>query len=208
LPKAGLLRASLDLLSASGLSCDDRVYRQELADGEICLRLLRLRDIPNLVSAGQVDIGIAPEEWIRETGSKVLRLERLGWYEGTVSLIGPERTPLLDLQFERWPRISVATEYPRLATTFLSEHGIDHEILGIHGAAEGYIPDLADTVVDFVETGETMRRHGLVEVAQILECEVHLIARRDLPVSLLRGRWVRALREVARGLRVPARKGE
>lgn len=47
LPKARLLRASLEPLKAGGLSCDGRVYRQELADGAICLRLLRLQDIPS-----------------------------------------------------------------------------------------------------------------------------------------------------------------
>jgi len=208
LPKARLLRASLELLRAGGLSPDRHVYRQELASGEICLRLLRLRDIPSLVAAGSVDVGIAPDEWIRETGSDVLRLERLGWYQGTVSLIAPERTPLLDLPFEQWPRMKVATEYPRLASDFLREHDIEHEILSIHGAAEGYVPDLADASIDIVETGDTIRRHALVQVTQILECEVHLIARPDAPESLLRSPWVQALREAARNLEelIPAGK--
>jgi len=66
------------------------------------------------------------------------------------------------------------------------------EIIRLSGSVElGPLTGLADRIVDLVETGETMRQNGLVEVETILQVTSRLVVN---PASLkLRGPLVAAL---------------
>jgi len=75
---------------------------------------------------------------------------------------------------------------------YLEERGVAAEIIRLSGSVElGPLTGLADRIVDLVETGETLRQNGLVEVETILEVTSRLVVN---PASLkLRGALVAGL---------------
>src|SRR5207247_8881032 len=65
-------------------------------------------------------------------------------------------------------RSRVATKYPRLTEAYFSARGIQVEIVRLDGSIElAPLVGLADRIVDLVQSGETLRANGLVEVAEI-----------------------------------------
>lgn len=88
---------------------------------------------------------------------------------------------IADLQGRR-----IATSYPGLLQSWLSEKGIDAELVKLDGAVESAIRlGVADIVADVVDTGTTLRRAGLELFGDsICESESVLIQRNgggDLP---------------------------
>ena len=63
----------------------------------------------------------------------------------------------------------VATKYPRLTERYFCRTGIQVEIVRLDGSIElAPLVGLAERIVDLVQSGETLRANGLVEVAEIL----------------------------------------
>jgi ATP phosphoribosyltransferase len=75
------------------------------------------------------------------------------------------------------PRI--ATEFPRLTRQYFAARGVNAEIIALGGSVElGPILGLADLIVDIVQTGETLRLNGLVEMRTILQSQAVLLVNR------------------------------
>jgi ATP phosphoribosyltransferase len=172
LPKGRLLPTSECVLADLGFERKSTsIYR--LAHSELTVWLLKLCDIPGLVEEGCLDIGIAPDEWIEETGSLCERLATFDGYTTRVSVLAPpDHIPRLD-QLER---LRVATSFPNIARRYLRGQASKLDIVEIHGSAEAYPPELADVVVDCVETGDTAHQHGLIEVERLLDSRLRLIS--------------------------------
>jgi ATP phosphoribosyltransferase len=88
--------------------------------------------------------------------------------------------------------VRVATKYPNLTRRYFSERGIQVEVVRLDGSIElAPLVGLAERIVDLVQSGETLRANGLVEVAEILTSTARLIVNRAaqktayLPVSRL-----------------------
>jgi ATP phosphoribosyltransferase len=78
--------------------------------------------------------------------------------------------------------LRVATKYPRLARRHYVAKGIDPDIIPLWGSVElGAVTDLADQIVDLVESGETLRQNGLTEVETVMHVTSRLIVH---PASL------------------------
>ncbi|WP_068633208.1 ATP phosphoribosyltransferase, partial [Oleiphilus sp. HI0043] len=59
-------------------------------------------------------------------------------------------------------RIRVATKFVNLAKAFYSQQGIQTDIIKLYGAMElAPLLDLADEIVDIVDTGNTLKANGL-----------------------------------------------
>src|SRR5262249_57775924 len=79
----------------------------------------------------------------------------------------------------RWSWVRVATKYPTLAERYFSERGIQVEIVRLDGSIElAPLVGLAERIVDLVQSGETLRANGLVEVAEIVTSTARLIVNR------------------------------
>jgi ATP phosphoribosyltransferase len=73
----------------------------------------------------------------------------------------------------------VATKFPRLTEAFFRQRGLAPEIIVMSGSVElAPLVGLADLIVDLVQTGDTLRENGLVELRVILESQAALIANR------------------------------
>jgi ATP phosphoribosyltransferase len=85
--------------------------------------------------------------------------------------------PGTPLRYMSQPRI--ATEFPRLTRHFFAERGVNAEIITLGGSVElGPILGLSDLIVDVVQTGETLRMNGLVEIRTILQSQAVLLVNR------------------------------
>ncbi|MFJ2872852.1 hypothetical protein [Streptomyces sp. NPDC087298] len=155
-------------------------------------RYLRMPDIPDLVCEGLVDVGIAGEEWLVESAADVVRVAPLCWYHVRIcALCGPGGIP-------HGRKVRVVSEYQRIAGAFAAARWADASTQRtVRGSVEHYLPDLADVAIECVETGESMRRRGLVAVETLFEADVWLIcsreAAKDSGTVALLSRWAEVI---------------
>ncbi|SEE29476.1 ATP phosphoribosyltransferase [Streptomyces sp. 2131.1] len=183
LPKGRLLPRSEAAVTAYGEIAGDMPARH---------RFLRMPDIPDLVAEGLLDVGIAGEEWLVDSGADVVRVAPLCWYHVRICALhlpgsAPQDGP-----------VRVVSEYPRIAHDFgRARWGEDFSLRTVRGSVEHYLPDLADVAVECVETGESMRRKGLVATETLFEADVWMVCShgtaRDGAVMDRLKRWAEAV---------------
>ena len=193
---------SVDLLVRCGLKLS-RGKDQLIGYGEnmpLDLLFVRDDDIPDLVQEDVSDLGLVGLNVIEE---KRLELEARGGRA--------EFTTLRDLDFGRC-RLSIAmpeggvfegpeslagkriaTTYPFLLGRYLSDHGVQAQIVTLSGAVE-IAPRLgrADAICDLVSSGSTLLANRLREVATVLESHAVLI-RTPVALSPIKDEWVERL---------------
>jgi ATP phosphoribosyltransferase len=181
LPKGRLLDPALQLLSAMGirgLEADTR--KLLLADAERDLRFIFLKpaDIPTYVQYGAADLGIVGKDILAEQQPDVYEPVDLGF--GFCRLVVAEPRELWERDDPaKWSWVRVATKYPTLTERYFSERGIQVEMIRLDGSIElAPLVGLAERIVDLVQSGETLRVNGLVEVAEIMTSTARLIVNR------------------------------
>ena len=181
LPKGRMADESLAFLEKAGLTGPLDTNSRKLvlpnADGSIGFVMAKPWDVPTFVEYGAADIGICGLDVLRESGRRVHEPLRLPFGHCRLSVAGPEDRPDTPLRYASQPRI--ATKFPRLAQEFFRKRGVNAEVIALSGSVElGPVLALADLIVDLVETGDTLRANGLVEIRTILEVQAVLIVNR------------------------------
>src|SRR6266404_6614710 len=181
LPKGRLLDPALQLLSSMGirgLEVDTR--RLLLTDASRDLRFIFLKpaDIPTYVEYGAADLGIVGKDILAEQQPDVYEPVDLGF--GFCRLVVAEPRELWERDDPtKWSWVRVATKYPRLTEQYFSARGVQVELVRLDGSIElAPLVGLADRIVDLVQSGETLRANGLVEVAEITRSTARLIVNR------------------------------
>ena len=177
LTKGRILSETLPLLAAAGVSPLESVEESRklifptTMDG-VSLVILRGSDVPTYVRHGAADVGVVGKDLLMESGDE-------GLYE------------VLDLEIARCrlmtagtgrdraghaAKIRVATKFVNVARAHYSSRGIQPNIIKLYGAMElAPIMDLADEIVDIVDTGKTLEENGMVPLALIAEVSSRLI---------------------------------
>src|SRR5713101_5450678 len=181
LPKGRLLDPALQLLSAMGIrGLEGDTRRLLLTDASRDLRFILLKpaDIPTYVEYGAADLGIVGKDILLEQQPDVYEPVDLGF--GFCRLVVAEPQELWERDDPaKWSWVRVATKYPRLTEEYFSERGIQVEMVKLDGSIElAPLVGLAERIVDLVQSGETLRANGLVEVAEILTSTARLIVNR------------------------------
>ena len=181
LPKGRLLDAALRLLHELGVDGVDQDSRKLIfTDVRRGLRLLLLKptDIPAYVLYGAADLGIVGKDVLLEQEPDVYEPLDLGF--GFCRLVVAEPRELWERDDPaKWSWVRVATKYPRLAEQYFTDRGIQVEIVHLDGSIElAPLVGLAERIVDLVQSGETLRANGLVEVAEITRSTARLIVNR------------------------------
>jgi ATP phosphoribosyltransferase len=181
LPKGRLLDPALDLLrelGVTGIDPDSRklIFRDAGRDLEILL--LKPADVPAYVTYGAADLGVVGKDILLEQEPDVYEPLDLGF--GFCRLVVAEPRTLWERDDPaKWSWVRVATKYPRLTEEYFSARGIQVEIVRLDGSIElAPLVGLADRIVDLVQSGETLRANGLVEVAEITRSTARLIVNR------------------------------
>jgi len=181
LPKGRLLRPALDMLGSLGLDGVDPESRKLIfSDERHGLRFLILKpaDVPTYVEYGAADLGIVGKDILLEQEPDVYEPLDLGF--GFCRLVVAEPKELWERDDPaKWSWVRVATKYPVLTERYFSERGIQVEMVRLDGSIElAPLVGLADRIVDLVQSGETLRANGLVEVAEITRSTARLIVNR------------------------------
>jgi len=181
LPKGRLLDDALELLREIGVDGIDPDSRKLIfTDTRRGLRTLLLKpsDVPAYVAYGAADLGIVGKDILLEQDPDVYEPLDLGF--GFCRLVVAEPAELWKRDDPtRWSWVRVATKYPRMAEQYFSNRGIQVELVHLDGSIElAPLIGLADRIVDLVQSGETLRANGLVEVAEIARSTARLIVNR------------------------------
>ena len=95
----------------------------------------------------------------------------------------------------------VATKYPRIASAWYAERGVNADIVSLHGNIElGPIVGMTDRIVDITATGATLRDNDLVITGRIMDCTARFFvnpgaARLDPRVRNLADRLAAAVKD-------------
>ncbi|KOU52239.1 hypothetical protein ADK55_17455 [Streptomyces sp. WM4235] len=185
LPKGSSLEErTLDLFARAGLEVrrsSDRSYRGSIDyGGPIRVAFYKPREIPFVVESGMFDFGLTGADWIEESDAKVEVLESFTYAKLTDSpwrlvLAVPMEHPADEVADLR-SGTRVASEYVNIGRRFFEDAGIAVEMVHSYGATEAKIPELADAVIDVVETGASLRHNGLRVLETIRTCTPQVIA--------------------------------
>ncbi len=179
LNRGRILSECLPLLAAAGIrpSEDMDASRKLVFDseqGDHTLVVMRGSDVPTYVEFGAADVGIVGKDTLLEHGSA-------GFYERldlgiarcrlmTAAPVGADlsATPL-----------RVATKYVNVARRYFERQGRQVTIIPLSGAMEiAPLMDLADCIVDIVDTGNTLRANGLEALELIATVSSRVIVNR------------------------------
>jgi ATP phosphoribosyltransferase len=174
--KGRIYEEALPFLEEAGISpVDDPKTSRKLilatTRDDVKIVIIRATDVPTFVEYGAADIGIAGKDVLLEHGAENL-------YEPLDLKIAACR--LMTAAHKDAPpprgRIRVATKYVKTAQAYFAGQGIQAEIIKLYGSMElAPIVDLADYIVDLVDTGNTLRANNLEPKDLIMNISSRLI---------------------------------
>ena len=176
LTKGRVLRETLPLLELAGIVPADDIFSSRklvFSTNEKNVRLLLLRgsDVPTYVQYGAADIGVTGKDLLLEHQGR-------GYYEPLD--LGIARCRLMTAVpvgvSSSQGRLRVATKYVNIARQFYAQKGTQADLIKLYGAMElAPILDLADEIVDIVDTGNTLKANGLQSRHKIADISARLI---------------------------------
>jgi len=191
LAKGRLLEPSLKIFDALGFDTREVRASRKLVVENRGAKFLNAKpmDVPIYVEYGAADIGIVGQDALRESGVNVYEPLELGY--GQCRLMVAGKPEYRDAEWRMIAGLRVATKYPRIAKKFFSARGLSVEIIEVYGSVElAPAVGLADLIVDVVDTGNTLRANGLVELEEVFKSQAVLIVNRaahTLRASEIRG---------------------
>lgn len=177
LTKGRLQDRSVELFEAMGLDCSPirdpgRRLVHSIPNYGLDAVLAKAPDVITYVEHGVCDMGIVGKDTILEKGSSFYEVLDLGFGKCRFALAVKEGCDFYGTYKTR----RIATKYPEVARAFFENKGMDVEIIKIEGSVElAPILDLADAIVDIVETGATLRENGLVPIEDVAQVSARLI---------------------------------
>lgn len=162
LTKGRILDETLPLLAAAGIEPLENIHRSrkltfDTTSPEVRFLILRGVDVPTYVEFGAADVGVAGKDTLLEHGGQ-------GYYEPLDLNIARCRLMTAGRKGEATSpgRIKVATKYVNIAKRFYAAQGRQVDVIKLYGAMElAPLLNLADEIVDVVDTGNTLRANGL-----------------------------------------------
>jgi ATP phosphoribosyltransferase len=185
LNRGRILAECLPLLEQAGIEPveDPAASRKLIFDarnGGHRLVVMRGSDVPTYVEYGAADVGIAGKDTLMEYGSGTRFYERLDLGIGRCRLMtaAPADSDLTAGMTDRRP-LRVATKFVNLTRRYFEARGQQVTIIPLSGAMEiAPLMDLADCIVDIVDTGNTLKANGLVALDVIADITTRLIVNR------------------------------
>jgi ATP phosphoribosyltransferase len=184
LPKGSLQEATLDIFRRAGFNIrvDKRSYYPNIDDEELEPMLIRAQEIPAYVSDGVLDAGLTGKDWIEESGASVKEVAELAYSKQGFTpvrwvLAVPESSRIRTAAGLKGKRI--ATELVNITKNYLKKHRVKAEVEFSWGATEAKPPELADAIVELIETGSSLRAHNLRIIDTLLTSTTRLVANKE-----------------------------
>jgi len=169
LTKGRLEKDTIALFEKIGFDCTSlhekgRKLILPIPDANAEAVLAKANDVITYVEHGVCDIGIVGKDTISEMNGKFFELVDLGFGKCRFALAVKKGSDF----YSGFGVKTIATKYPNIARNYFESKGMDIEIVKIEGSVElAPLLELADGIVDIVETGTTLKENGL-EVAEYI----------------------------------------
>jgi len=177
LTKGRLEKKTLARMKAAGydiseLESPSRKLIFRLPNTNIEVVLAKAADVITYVEHGVCDLGVVGKDTIMEKGGSFYEMVDLGFGKCRFALAtkkgktvyGNYRTPV------------IATKYPEVTRAFFSRKNMDIETIKIEGSVElAPLLELADAIVDIVETGSTLKENGLEVIEDVAPISARVI---------------------------------
>ena len=143
-----------------------------LPDSGVEIVLSKAADVITYVEHGVCDMGVVGKDTIMEKGGSFYEMVDLGFGKCRFALAtkkgkdvyGGYKTPV------------IATKYPAVTKAFFNKKNMDVETIKIEGSVElAPLLELADGIVDIVETGTTLKENGLEVVENVAPISARVI---------------------------------
>jgi ATP phosphoribosyltransferase len=167
----------LELFDRMGLDCSEtkdkgRKLILPVDHGKLSLILAKSADIITYVEHGVCDMGVVGKDTIMESAQSLYEVMDLGLGRCRMMLAAYKGKDF----YQGFGAKTVATKYPNIARAFFESKAMDVNIVKIEGSVElAPLLELADGIVDIVETGNTLRANGLEEKELIAELSARLV---------------------------------
>jgi len=177
LTKGRLLDKSVELFEAMGLDCapirePGRRLIHAIPNYPLDAVLAKAPDVITYVEHGVCDLGVVGKDTILEQGKSFYEVLDLGFGRCRFALAVKAGSDFYGTYRTR----RIASKYPNVTRAFFEKKGMDVDIIKIEGSVElAPILDLADAIVDLVETGATLRENGLVPIEDVAQVSARLI---------------------------------
>jgi len=179
--KGKLTEPTLDLFAKAGYgaarpAADSRRLLIPCPQIGMTFLIVRPADVPTYVEHGAADVGIVGKDVLLEQDSDVYEPLDLGFGACRIAVAAFRGQTARDRLSSK---IRVATKYPKITERYFNQRGVPVEIIKLYGSIElAPIVGLADRIVDLVETGNTLKAHGLIETECIARSTARLIVNR------------------------------
>jgi ATP phosphoribosyltransferase len=174
--KGRVLSEFLPLLAAIGVQpSEDPATSRRLIIGtnrpDLSIVIVRPFDVPTYVEHGAAQLGVVGKDVLMEyAGDGLYEPLDLGIGRCRMMLAGRSGT------IPERGRLRVATKYVTSARQWFAGQGRQVEIIRLYGSMElAPVLDLADCIVDLVDTGQTLKENGLVPIATLAEISSRLV---------------------------------
>lgn len=173
--KGRIFDESIKLLEKIGISTleemsDSRKLIYQTNNDLLKIVIVRAADVPTYVSNGAADVGIVGKDTIIEYNANNIYIPLdLDIAKCRMVLAGlPNSSP--------GARIKVATKYVKCTSDYFIKKKKQVDIIKLYGSMElAPILGLADYIVDLVDSGQTLKANGLVEIESIFDISSQLI---------------------------------
>ena len=177
LTKGRLEKDTVGLLEKIGYDCTavrekGRKLILPIGGANIEVVLAKANDVITYVEHGVCDLGVVGKDTIMEMEGKFFELVDLGFGRCKFALATKKGKKF----YGGYNVKTVATKYPNITRRHFEGKGMDVEIIKIEGSVElAPLLELADGIVDIVETGTTLRENGLEVIEDICPISARLI---------------------------------
>jgi ATP phosphoribosyltransferase len=176
LTKGRILKETLPLFARAGIEplediSTSRKLVFETNRQDVQLVVLRGTDVPTYVCHGAADIGVVGKDILMEQGAdglyepldleiarcRLMTAGRVGWHSSGA-------------------RIRVATKFVNITREYFARQGVHADLIKLYGALElAPLMNLADIIVDIVDTGNTLRANGMEPLDEIAAISSRLV---------------------------------
>ncbi|MFW9844606.1 MAG: ATP phosphoribosyltransferase [Candidatus Thorarchaeota archaeon] len=188
------------------ISGQERTFTPIINDHHVRVRVLRPQEIPTFVAEGLQDVGVTGKDWLTETRSDIAILLDLEYSKVKLVVAVPESregieslSDLIRAFSEKKKPLKIFTEYLTITSDAIRSNPVYQEIYGdvepliitpwwrkgsneqvgvylSFGATEAKPPDLADAIIEVVDTGASLRQNGLRVIEVLMDSTAILVA--------------------------------
>ncbi len=175
LTKGRLEKQTVELFQKMGLDCTQLINKGRRlildVDGYQVI-LAKAADVITYVEHGVCDIGIVGRDTIVENGKSFYEMMDLNLGKCDFALATKKGVSFYD----GFNTKRIASKYPNVTKAYFEGKGMDVKIIKIEGSVElAPLLELADGIVDIVETGATLKENGLEVIEKIMPISARVI---------------------------------